>query len=60
MINNLLIIPLLVLAPGEFLIGRAGYQHHIAHYEYFNEVSHLARCQTIALIDAGAGLILIF
>ena len=32
MINNLLIIPLLVLAPGEFFRGRAGHHHHIANY----------------------------
>jgi hypothetical protein len=44
----------------EFLIGRAGYHQHIAHYGYFIEVSNLPRFQTIALIDAGARFILAF
>ena len=43
-----------------FLIGRTGYHHHIANYRHFIEVSNLARFQTIALIDAGARLILTF
>jgi hypothetical protein len=44
----------------ELLITRAGYHHHITNYWYFIEVSNLARFQTIALIDAGARLILTF